>query len=234
MPFPLLVAIVVTAVRVAAPIVIRQVVRQGARQATRTVARTAVRQTSRSAARVARQGAKRGNTRLNRYRDKAMEKLSKACRKAVDKFGGHIHGRKSDVITPGSGRESNHILQNALFEATRGDGSSICSGYKASRAPAIPLSTKRHKSISDRQRKWADGHLRAGTQPTYDEARREARNQTRMAGASRKEAECIMKFVDQVMEQLCPDLVDPSGSNPGRLRTPGSRSPGRTGTDIEF
>lgn len=225
MPFPLLAVIAVTALRVGAQIAVRQLARRGAQQVVQNTVRNTVRQTARTAA-------KRGNTRLNRYRDKAMEKLSKACRKAVNKFQGHVHGRKGDVITPGSGKESNHILQNALFEDARGDGSTICSGYKDSRAPAIPLSEAKHASITARQQEWAKGHRAAGTQPTYDEARREARNQTRMAGANRKEAECIMKFVDQVMEQLCPDLVNSSGSNPGKLRTPGTRRGRVGGTDI--
>ena len=113
--------------------------------------------------------------------------------------------------------------------SARGDGSSICSGYKDSRAPAIPLDKEKHQAITQRQSDWSKVHRKAGTQPTYDEARKESRNQTRMAGANRKEAECLMKFVDQVMEQLCPDLVNSNKSNQTKLRTPGS-GPGKGGS----
>lgn len=218
MPFPLLVAAIVVIGRVAVVVVVR-------------AAPVIIKAAPRIGKEVVKKGgelAKKGNTRLNKYRDKAMEKLSKACQKAVKKLGGHIHGRKGDVIEKGSGKESNHILQNALFEGIRGDGSSICSGYKDSRAPAIPLDKETHDAITRRQGEWARQHRKAGTQPTVDEARKEARNQTRMAGANRKEAECLMKFVDQVMEQLCPELMQSNKSNTEKLRTPGTRS-GNTG-----
>jgi hypothetical protein len=38
-----------------------------------------------------------------------------------------------------------------------------------------------------------------------------------------------MKFVDQVMEQLCPDVIRSRGNNPVNLRTPGSRNIGGGG-----
>jgi hypothetical protein len=139
-------------------------------------------------------------------------------------MGAHIHGRKNDVIKPG--QESNHILQNAFFENQRGGGSALCAAYKTSRAPAIPVGESAHQTITNMQEKSARAHRRAGTQPTYDQARREARTQTRVAGASRREAECVMKFVDQVMEQLCPDVIRSRGNNPVNLRTPGTRSSG--------
>jgi hypothetical protein len=139
-------------------------------------------------------------------------------------MGARIHGRKNDVIKPG--QESNHILQNAFFESTRGGGSALCAAYRASRAPAIPVSQSAHGTITDMQRRSAAQHRAAGSQPTYDQARREARTQTRVAGASRREAECVMKFVDQVMEQLCPDVIRSRGNNPVSLRTPGTRNSG--------
>ena len=219
MPLPLLVAAVVVVGRVAVVVVVRS-------------APVIIKAAPKIAKEVVKKGGelvKKGNTRLNTYRDKAMEKLSKACQKAVKKLKGHIHGRKGEVIEKGSGKESNHILQNALFEGIRGDGSSICSNYKDSRAPAIPLDKKKHDAITRRQGDWAKEHRKAGTQPTYDDARKEARNQTRMAGANRKEAECLMKFVDQVMEQLCPGTVQSKGNNTGKLRTPGT-SPDKGGS----
>jgi hypothetical protein len=226
MPFPIIAVLVIVGrvavvaiARAAAPAVVRTVV---------TRAAPVVVAAARAAPRVVAKVVKRGNTRLNRYRDKAMEKLSKFCRKAVDKFGAHIHGRKKDVVKPG--QESNHVLQNAFFEDSRGGGSSLCPDYKPSRAPAIPLAQGPHRTVTNSQAESARNHRQAGTQPTYDSARREARTQTRVAGASRKEAECIMKFVDQVMEQLCPGLINSKGKNPVNLRTPGSRGPGSGGT----
>jgi hypothetical protein len=232
MPFPLIAVLVVVArvALVAAPRVIPVVVRAAAPAAARAIPAAVV--VAKAAPRVIVRVAKRGNTRLNRYRDKAMEKLSKFCRKAVDKFGAHIHGRKKDVIKPGSGKESNHVLQNAFFEESRGAGSSLCPGYKTSRAPAIPADKAPHATITKMQRDSAARHRANGTQPTYDDARREARTQTRVAGANRKEAECIMKFVDQVMEQLCPDLIKANRSNPVKLRGPGAPKGGGGGGAI--
>jgi hypothetical protein len=230
MPFPLIAALVVLArvALVAAPRVIPVVVRAAAPAAARAIPAAVV--VAKAAPRVIVRVAKRGNTRLNRYRDKAMEKLSKFCRKAVDKFGAHIHGRKKDVVKPG--QESNHVLQNAFFEDSRGGGSTLCPDYKPSRAPAIPVGEGPHQTITNMQAKSAAAHRAAGTQPTYDSARREARTQTRVAGANRKEAECIMKFVDQVMEQLCPNLVNSKGRSPSNIRTPGSKSSGAGGGGI--
>ena len=151
---------------------------------------------------------KKGNTPLNKYLDKAMNKLSKACQKAVKKLGAHIHGRKGDVIQKGSGVESNHIIQNAMLEGARGKGSAICPDYKASRAPSVPLTKSKHDTTTADQKKVALEHRRAGTQPTYNEAREQAKKQAIQNGTSKRDAECLMKFTDEVFRQLCPDLVN--------------------------
>lgn len=221
MPLPL-VAIIVVAARVAAPIIVKVAV-QAAKQAPK-VAKEVAKQAPKVAKEVAKQapktakaGAKKvGNTPLNKYMDKAMNKLSKVCQNAVKKLGGHIHGRKGDVIQKGSGVESNHIIQNAMLEGARGNGSSICSDYKMSRAPSMPVGKDDHAEITTDQRKNAQAHRNAGTQPTYNEAREQAKKQVQRTGASKRDAECLMRFTDEVFKQLCPGLVN--GNKP--LRTP--------------
>ncbi len=198
----------------------KQLAKEAAKQEAKQVAKEAAKQEVKQVVKeeskqVAKAAAKKGNTGLNKYLDKAKEKLSKACKKAVDKFGGHIHGRKTDVTKPG--QESNHMLQNAMLETARGEGSDICGGYKTSRGPAIPLDDEAHKAVTKAQGEFSKKHRDAGTQPTYGEARSEAKKQTQNStGASKSEAECLMKFMDQVFEQLCPGLT--GGGT--KLRTP--------------
>ena len=145
-----------------------------------------------------------------------MNKLSKACQKAVKKLGAHIHGNKGDVIQKGSGVESNHIIQNAMLGGARGKGSAICPDYKASRAPTMPLGQDDHKATTADQRANSQAHRDSGTQPTYNEARDKAKKQVERTGVSKRDAECLMKFTDEVFRQLCPDLVN----NNQPMRTP--------------
>ena len=206
MPFPILYAIGVIAVRVViavAPIVVKVAVKAIPKVATKVVTKIPA-----AAKTVAKTVVKKGNTPLNKYLDKAMNKLSKACQKAVKKLGAHIHGNKGDVIQKGSGVESNHIIQNAMLEGARGKGSAICPDYKASRAPSVPLTKSKHDTTTADQKKVALEHRRAGTQPTYNEAREQAKKQAIQNGTSKRDAECLMKFTDEVFRQLCPDLVN--------------------------
>lgn len=189
--------------------------------ATEAAKKAATEATKKAASQTAKTAAKRPNTPLNSYLDKAKKKLSDACKKAVEKFDAHIHGKKGDVIKQGSGKESHHIFQNAQFEDERGGGSSLCSNYTTSAGPAVPAGGEKHKSVSRDQRAIARTQRRSGEKPTYDQARRQSRKQMRMLGASRAEAECLMKFADQVMEQLCPGVIKAGQSNPVVLRTPG-------------
>lgn len=184
--------------------------------ATEAAKKAAIEATKKAASQTAKTAAKRGNSPLNKYLDKAKEKLSKACKKAVEKYGAHIHGKKGDVIKAGSKTESNHIIQNAMLEDARGKGSSICPGYKASRAPSMPLGKDAHDITTADQRVNSQGHRDAGSQPTYSEARDRAKKQVEKTGVNKKDAECIMKFTDEVFRQLCPDLVDKNQ----KLRTP--------------
>ena len=206
MPFPLLVAAVVLVGRVAVAVVVRSapVIIKAAPK----IGKEVVKKGSEVVKKAASKGPKVGNTGLNKYLDKAMNKLSKVCQKAVKKLGAHIHGRKGDVIEKGSKVESNHIIQNAMLEGARGKGSEICPDYKASRAPSMPLGKYDHGVTTKDQRETAMAHRRAGTQPTYGEAREQAKKQVERTGASKRDAECLMKFTDEVFRQLCPDLVN--------------------------
>jgi hypothetical protein len=162
------------------------------------------------------QGPSPPNTGLNTYLDKAMNKLSKFCQKAVKKHNVHIHGRKGEVITPGSKTESDHIIQNAMLEEARGKGSAICPEYKASRGPSMPVGEKAHKTKTKDQRTNSKVLRDQGKQPTYDEAREMSKKQIEKMGIGKRDAECIMKFTDEVFRQLCPDLVDKNQ----KMRTP--------------
>jgi hypothetical protein len=219
MPLP---AVVIVIIEGAAVLAAKKLAQEAAKKAAQELAKKAAQEAAKKAAqeaakktaqeavkKTAAQTAKKvGNTPLNKYLDKAMNKLSKFCQKAVKKLGAHIHGRKGDVIQKGAKVESNHIIQNAMLEGARGKGSEICPDYKASRAPSVPLTQPKHKATTRGQRTDAQAHRDAGTQPTYDEAREQAKKQAVKNGASKRDAECLMKFTDEVFRQLCPDLVD--------------------------
>ena len=160
--------------------------------------------------------AKKGNTPLNKYLDKAMDKLSKFCQKVVKKNNVHLHGRKGDVITPGSGVESDHIMQNAMLEGARGKGSAICPEYTVGRGPSMPLGEKAHDIKSGSQKDNSKILRSQGKQPTYSDAREMSKKQIEKTGLSKRDAECIMKLTDEVFRQLCPDLVDKNQ----KMRTP--------------
>ena len=80
--------------------------------------------------------------------------------------------------------------------------------FEASRAPSVPLTQPKHQATTADQRANSQAHRDAGTRPTYGEAREQAKNQAIKNGASKRDAECLMKFTDEVFKQLCPDLVN--------------------------
>lgn len=220
-----IIAAKVAAKKLAAKKAAQELAKKTAQEAEKKAAQEAAKRTAQEAAektaqevakKAASKGPKIGNTPLNKYMDKAMNKLSNFCQKAVKKLGAHIHGRKGDVIQKGSGVESNHIIQNAMLEGARGKGSDICPDYKASRAPSMPLTKPKHQNTTADQAKNSKAHREAGTQPTYGEAREQAKKQAIKNGTSKRDAECLMKFTDEVFRQLCPDLVN--GNKP--MRTP--------------
>ena len=66
-----------------------------------------------------------------------------------------------------------------------------------------------HKKVSNIQKKVAQNHRDNGTRPSYKDARQATKDQMKDGvGMSDAEAECIAKFIDETMKNICPDLVD--------------------------
>ncbi len=123
------------------------------------------------------------------------------------------------------GKQSHHVIQNAHFQFPRGTTvKSICANYEENDAPCIPLSDgtntrTEHGRVSKMQKAAAKEYRARDANPTYEEARQDAKDQlmaTPKPGLSDAEAECILVKVDEYFDKACPSM--------GALRKPGSRS----------
>lgn len=123
------------------------------------------------------------------------------------------------------GKQSHHVIQNAHFQVPRGTTvESICPKYKEGDAPCIPLSDgtnpkTEHGRVSKMQKARSKEYRARTKNPTYSEARQDAKDQLMAKpkpGLSAPEAECILKQVDKYFDETCKGM--------GSLRKPGSRS----------
>ncbi|MEE2732363.1 MAG: DUF4150 domain-containing protein [Pseudomonadota bacterium] len=125
-------------------------------------------------------------------------------------------------------KQSHHVIQNSHFQKPRGTTiKAICPGYEENDAPCIALldgtdvSTE-HGRVSRMQKADAKRYRDRGKNPTYAEARQDAKNQLTEKkpgpGLKEEEAECILKEVDKYFEEKCGGTADK------QLRPPGQRS----------
>jgi hypothetical protein len=132
-------------------------------------------------------------------------------------------GKKGGVY---QGAQSHHVIQNCHFQKPRGTTvKGICPDYTEASAPCIPLDdgtdpASEHGRISNMQK--ADGvkYRKSGKNPTYPQARQDAKEQLTAKpepGLKEEEAECILVKVDEHFEKICP------GIKGKQLRTPRER-----------
>jgi len=125
------------------------------------------------------------------------------------------------------GKQAHHVIQNALFQKPRGTTlTDICPSYTEGGAPCIPLSDgtnvrTEHGRVSKMQKKASKAMRDKKENPTYEDARKDAKDQLMAKpkpGMSDEEAECILKEVDKYYEKI-------GAKKPGKqLRAPGQRS----------
>jgi hypothetical protein len=143
--------------------------------------------------------------------------------------------------------EAHHVIQNSHFQYPRGTTiRETCPGYSEGEAPCIPLSggsnpKTKHGRVSKMQKADArryrhrlkeeppkngtnDGRL--GKNPTYGEARADAKKQLTAKepapALTETEAECILIEVDKAFRKMC----GPKGLKERELRAPGQRGIG--------
>ncbi len=152
------------------------------------------------------------NALLNRYYDKS--KQDEECKETLKKYRVHRYKDRTAFTDKAAQEASHHALQNAHLEFPRGAGGlqDICPGYKEGDGVSIPLDDKpngAHKKVGAMQKKVAQNHRDNGTRPSYKDARQATKDQMKDGvGMSDAEAECIAKFIDETMKNICPDLVD--------------------------
>lgn len=126
------------------------------------------------------------------------------------------------------GKQSHHVIQNSHFQKPRRTTlQEICPGYTEGAAPCIPLEddtdvTTEHGIASQMQKADGKRYRDRGTNPTYQEARADAKKQLTAdpgPGLSEEEAECILVEVDKQFKQMCGDMAGK------QLRPPGQRAP---------
>ncbi len=124
------------------------------------------------------------------------------------------------------GKQSHHVIQNSHFQKPRGTTiKEICPGYTEDEAPCIPLLNgtnpkTEHGRASKMQKADAKRYRNRGTNPTYEEARGDAKKQLAAKpkpGLSDDEAECILVKVDKYFEKAC------GGTAGKQLRPPGQK-----------
>jgi hypothetical protein len=125
------------------------------------------------------------------------------------------------------GKQSHHVVQNAHFQKPRGTTiQAICPGYTEGDAPCVPLDdgtdvNTEHGRVSQLQKADAKRYRDRGTNPSYQEARADAKKQLTEPdpgpALSAEEAECILKEVDKKFEKMC------NGTADKQLRPPGQR-----------
>lgn len=220
MPFPL-VAVLVVAARVALPIAARAIVRA----APRIIGRSAPKALPRAGRVVVRPpvpksvAKPRGNTAPRIHRGKRNRKKAD-CKKELKKYPVHPYWKRAQYCESGT-HQSHHVQQNAHFMVGGKPVETVCPGYSRYRAPCIPLKGKstdgstQHGIVTDMQRDAAASARETETPVTYAEARADAKKQLKAAGLKRKEIECVMREVDRMIRQLCPDIT-----NATILRTP--------------
>ena len=138
-----------------------------------------------------------------------------------------VQSYKEQRSTCPSTKQSHHVIQNSHFQSPRGKNvPGVCPGYSEDDAPCIPLGNgtnprKEHGRVSKMQKADGKRYRNRGKNPTYPEARADAKKQltaTPKPGLSDEEAECILVKVDEYFEKTC-------GPTAGKqLRSPGQRT----------
>ena len=168
---------------------------------------------------------------------KEIEKLSPTppvdCDKVYEKYPVESYDeQKSKGSGVYRGKQSHHVIQNSHFQKPRGTTiTEICPGYTEGGAPCIPLSNgtntrTEHGRVSKMQK--ADGKRyrdrlkkKGGKNPTYSEAREDAKKQLMAKpkpGLTENDAECILIKVDEYFKEACKPKGNPE------LRAPSQRS----------
>jgi hypothetical protein len=190
----------------------KKIVEKAAQQAaTRSVA-----QTARRMAVPKRGNPTRGNTRPSRHRGKQKKKKTD-CKKVLRKYPVHAYKDKAtNGCSAGSAKQSHHVIQNAHFMVGGKTVSAVCKNYTKDAAPCIPLTgtaadsaTEHGKATRGQEiatREYKKNLADNGKNPTYKEARANAKKQLNSIGLKNEEAECILKEVDKSFKKLCPGL----------------------------
>lgn len=145
---------------------------------------------------------------------------------------------KAKSAATGLPHQSHHVIQNSHFCYPRGTTlTEICPGYSEEAAPCIALqggtdTSTPHGRVSQMQK--ADGtnyrhaHKESGANPSYKEARADAKKQLKEKppgpNMSEHDAECVMKEVDKQFEEMCKKGMEDTDAF--KLRPPGMRGKG--------
>lgn len=126
------------------------------------------------------------------------------------------------------GKQSHHVIQNSHFQKPRGTTiKGICPNYSEDDAPCIPLldgtnPKTEHGRVSKMQKADAKRYRAQAKNPTYADARQDAKNQLTAKpkpGLNDAEAECVLVEVDTQFSKMCGEPM-----NERQLRAPGERS----------
>lgn len=128
--------------------------------------------------------------------------VKRDCEKVYEKYQLHPHG-DSPCNYEKTGKQSHHPAMNACFESSRGTPYGKLK-YNTDDAPAICLDTRGdsdtpHKEVNRAQRAWAKD---LEGPPKLSEVRAAGKDQlVEQGGLTEKEAECVMKVVDDYMKK---------------------------------
>lgn len=143
------------------------------------------------------------------------------CAKAKKKYPVEEHSKQKCP----AGHDSHHVLQNACFENSRGEGG-IFPGYSVNKAPCVCLEgpsttpNTEHYQVTQLQNAQTSAYKGQACNPKYSQVRSDAKKQLAQKpkpGLSEHDAECVLKEVDKKFEEMG---IDPK-SDP-EVRTPRS------------
>lgn len=147
------------------------------------------------------------------------------CKEVLEKYPVETYKEQKNKKTGVyRGKQSHHVIQNSHFQKPRGTTiKGICPGYTEDDAPCIPLSngtnTKtEHGRVSKMQKADGKRYRSSGKNPTYKEARQDAKNQLMAKpkpGLSGPQADCILVKVDEKFKQMCGNMGGKQLRSPG-------------------
>lgn len=150
------------------------------------------------------------------------------CTKVLKRYPVERYGdQKSKNTGTYKGKQSHHVIQNSHFQKPRGKTiAGICKNYTEDDAPCIPLldgtnPKTEHGRVSKMQKADGKRYRARSSNPTYAEARQDAKKQLTAKpkpGLSAPEAECVLKKVDAAFKKMCGTQISKQ-----QLRAPGSR-----------